>query len=244
MKRFRPILFVADGAEGPINFYEDYIAQGVLYGGDGSIVSDQVTSEILNTHKQDPGARFIHRDLGLGPTPLAYGRVDREPFNGLGQVTFLTYHFVFRLSGLPEAVSGAARFSLAVLGDLEDWHQLDHYTAVTLVLDPSARPIALVLQQHNYLRSYILGLDLEFPEEGAIQIDAAIGSNELYPHVPGRTTRRAVSFFSPEGAHYLVTGRDPPFLAADDMSPIHSAGSTTGSNSCRRATPSTVSKDF
>ena len=98
----------------------------------------------------------------------------------------------------------------------EDWHQLDHYTAVFLVLAGDL-PVALIFQQHNYLRSYVLGRDISPPPDGRPQVDVAIGSNELYPHRPERTTRRAVPFLWSRTVDYLVAGTERPRLRADDV---------------------------
>ena len=48
-------------------------------------------------------------------------------------------------------------------------------------------------------------------------MDVALRSNEFYPHSPERRRRRAVGFLSPDNVDYLVTGRNPPFRAADDI---------------------------
>ena len=104
-----------------------------------------------------------------------------------------------------------------IAGDTEDWHQLDHYTAATLALDKLDRPFALMLQQHNYQRTYLLGKDLELGDDNKIKISAAIGSNELYPWHPGERRFRAVPFITAKGARYLETGESKPMMAADDI---------------------------
>ena len=54
--------------------------------------------------------------------------------------------------------------------------------------------------------------------DGRVRIEAAIGSNELYPRRPGRVRRRAASFMSPETAPYLIFGERRLFtLIADDV---------------------------
>jgi hypothetical protein len=141
-------------------------------------------------------------------------------------LTFLTYHLVFRSSGLPAGVPGWQALGLSLIADLDDWHQLDHYTAVTLTLasvEPGAlRPVAATFQQHNYQRTYLLGETagpgrLALPADGRIELDVALRSNELYPHLPARTRRRAASFMDAESAAYLVDDGPAPWLAADDV---------------------------
>ena len=148
------------------------------------------------------------------------GRVDRETFDLGGKrrsFTFLTWNAAFRTSGIAEGVSIWKGFLLGTAGGLIDWQQLDHYTAVILALDETNRPVAVMFQQHNYRRTYIVGVDLEWPAEGRVGVDVAARSNEFYPHRPERTIRRAASFLSPDTVDYLVTVGNAPFRIADDI---------------------------
>ena len=221
LERFRPRLTVADGEEGPIDFYGDYIAQGTLRDGRGKLVPGPVTRAVLNKYRRDPLAVFAHSPLagqanGNG-TAVVFGGVTRDVIPGHGQMTFLTYHFVFRSSGLSAGFDGALRGLLGLVADPDDWHQLDHYTAATVVLDAAGSPSALFLQQHNYGRSWLVGRDLKLPADGRVQLMAAVSSNELYPLAPGETRHRAIRFWGPEAARYLVFGTGKPWIAADDI---------------------------
>jgi len=85
-----------------------------------------------------------------------------------------------------------------------------------------ARTLRRDFQQHNYLRTYLLGEGegagrLALPADGHLAVDVAIRSNELYPHRAGPTRRRAVSFMDTDSARYLVSGEGPPWRAADDI---------------------------
>jgi hypothetical protein len=224
LERHRPRLFLPAGHPGPIDFYADYVAHGRLIDGAGRLVSTRVTPAILNALRHDPGAVFVHQPGTAPPTRVVYGRVDRETitFPAAGgpvaePFTFLTYNVVFRVSGLPAGLAWWRAGLLGLVASLDDWHQLDHYTAVMLALDGDLFPVALTLQQHNHLHTYVLGADLPRPADGRVRVDVAIRSNELYPHVPGRTRRRAVGRPDPASLRYLISGRDPPFLAADDL---------------------------
>lgn len=224
LARHRPRYFLPPGHPGLIGFYDDYIAQGTLADGRGRIVSDRVTPEILNAYKEDPGAVFVHRPRGRPAHPVVYGRVDRETVTfptGRGPVeepfTFLTYHAVFRRSGLPAGLPWWQRLPLRLAGLLDDWHQLDHYTAVTIALDRDLAPVAVTMQQHNYMRTYLVGGGIDLPADGRVQVDVAIGSNELYPHAPARVRHRAASFLTPAALRYFITGQGRPFMAADDV---------------------------
>jgi hypothetical protein len=118
---------------------------------------------------------------------------------------------------LPAGMSWWQRWPLAAVGSADDWHQLDHYTAVVIALGRDLAPVAVTFQQHNYLRTYVVNDGLAMPRDGRLEVDVAIGSNELYPHRAGRQKRRAVSFMTADSLGYLITGRDRPMAAADDV---------------------------
>lgn len=217
LSRLRPHLWIDADAEGPVDFYRDYIASGELRGPDDQLISSQVDEKLLNEYKRSAGVVFNHSRGSDKAIPVAYGRIDRGVIEGLGAITALTWHFVFRYSGIPDGVSAIKRAVLNLVGDTRDWHQLDHYTAATLILDRQRRPLALLLQQHNYQRSYIFGCDLDWPADNRIAVVSAAGSNELYPYKRGEHRQRSVPFMSEKGARYLVTGEKPPLMSADDI---------------------------
>ncbi len=214
-------MFIAEGVAGPISFYDDYIAQGTLFAPDGSHVSDAVDRPLLNQHRDIPRTLFRHRPRALPVDPVVFGRVRYDhldlPRLGRLDLTFLTYHFVFRYSGLPAGLPSPYWAVAKLFNAHIDWHQLDHYTAATVVLTADHQPLALLLQQHNYMRSYLFGKDLPPLTNGRPHVTAAIGSNELYPHTPGRQRHRAVPFISPKTVAYLVQGSERPRLQADDI---------------------------
>ncbi len=219
LRAHRPRLFVAAGADGPIGFYRDYIAQGRLRAPDGRTVSTAVTRAMLNRWRERPAAVFEHVPADAPTHPTAFGRVDRGHLPGMGRVTFLTWHFVFRESGLPADVAWPLEAGAALIGARADWHQLDHYTAATLALDPQGRPFALMLMQHNYKRTYVLGRDLKLPPDGRPRIAAAVRSNELYPAGDGTERReRGVRFIDAEGAvEWLTQGQGGGLTAFHDV---------------------------
>jgi hypothetical protein len=221
LEQHRPRLFLPPGHPGLIDFYADYVAHGALYDAQGNLVSDHVTQDLLNQHRDDPHAVFIHRGAKTSPRPTVYARVDREtvtpPGGGAEVFTFLTYNAVFRVSGLPAGMSSWQEFFLSLVASLDDWHQLDHYTAATLVLDGAQRPAALMMQQHNLVRTYLVGRDVELPADGRPLIDVAIRSNELYPHRPDRERRRAIPMPTIAGIRYLISGQGQPAFDADDI---------------------------
>lgn len=222
LQRFRPRFMLPPGHAGIIDFYRDYIAQGALYDADGGIISSSVTPATLNEHKSEPSVVFVHQPDPARPAQATvYARVDRERVafgaDDTRDLVFLTYHAVFRHSGLPASVSGWRAGLLDLIADLDDWHQLDHYTAATLVLDAAQTPLALMLQQHNYTRTYLIGTDVMLDAQQRPVVDIALRSNELYPYEPARTQRRAVRFLTPEAMRYLLGAGPPPRISGDDI---------------------------
>lgn len=205
LARHRPVLHVADGEEGPVDFYADYIGSGELFDGKKSLAKNPSPAQ-LNAVRNNPDAVFIHRPQKAKKIPAVFGGVSRAVLTLSGgetrQFTFLAYHFVFRRSGLPAGVSGLRRLLAEVAADVKDWHQLDHYTAAFIVLEKN-KPFAVMLQQHNYMRTYFINEESAFGG-GRTVLDAALFSNELYPHRKGRTLRRAAGFMGAKTAAYLT----------------------------------------
>ena len=222
-RRHAPRFHLPAGHEGPIDFYRDYIAHGYLITGDGVRI-DGPTAGDLNRYRDDARAEFTHVPGGVEPRPLVYAAVERtglwapeEADRPAGEFTVLTYHLVFRVSGLPAGLSPVAAIPLRLVADLDDWHQLDHYTAAFVVLAADGRPVALTLQQHNYLRTYLVGESVEPGPDGRFEVDVAIRSNELYPHVPGQTARRAVRFLDHDARAFMMGFGTRPMMSADDI---------------------------
>lgn len=219
-QRFRPRLCLPADHHGPIDFYADYIAHGVLHDRNGDPISDRVDGRLLNRHKHDPAVMFVHHPTDAAPTPVIYARVDRASARlptGETRFVFITYTAVFRHSGLPAGLPAWQRTVLDLIASTGDWHQLDHYTAATVILDSDLTPVAVMFQHHNHQQTHLVGVDIDWPANDRLTLDVAIGSNELYPHRPGRTHRRSVGFPDQAGLRYLISGEDPPFLAADDI---------------------------
>ncbi|MGI9414467.1 MAG: hypothetical protein ACR2PM_12405 [Hyphomicrobiales bacterium] len=222
LTKHRPRFYLPADHAGLISFYDDYIAQGVLTSAGGEVISGKVSPALLNAHRHDPAVVFTHRpDRSQPNRPAVFGRIDRDQVafeDGSRQTfTFLTYHAVFRHSGLAAGLSGWQATAAWLAGDLDDWHQLDHYTAATLVLDEALVPAALLLQQHNNQRTYLIGEGYSLPADGRPRIDVAVRSNELYPHAAGRRRHRAVRFPTPDAYRFLLGIGARPFVSADDI---------------------------
>ncbi len=228
LRNFQPRFMLAEGQDRPVDFYRDYIANGTLNDGHGNMISNAVTRELLNAYEENPDVVFRHVPVADSAGAVVYGRVDRETisfFTENGEVpvplTFLTYHVVFHNSGVPAGIPAWQEVLLGLFLDLDDWHQLDHYTAVTLVVEErpygDAYPVAVMLQQHDNLRTYLIGEEIKLPEDGRVVIDIAKRSNELYPHTPGGAWHRAVYMPDPAGIRFLIQGDKKPVLASYDV---------------------------
>ncbi|NJM30227.1 MAG: hypothetical protein HC855_09110 [Rhizobiales bacterium] len=221
LRRHMPRFFKTKNGEGPIDFYADYIASGTLRKADGALIASEVTPAVLNANKEDPIVVFEHLpSKRRAPKPAVLARIDRiNADEGPLKMPLivLTYHAVFRHSGLPAGISWWQELGARLVGDAEDWHQLDHYTAVSMLLDASGKPLGLMMMQHNYQRSYLFGEGVELPADGRPLIDIALRSNELYPHKEGRTLRPAVSFLEPRSFAYMIGAASKPMMAASDV---------------------------
>ncbi|MDZ7747848.1 MAG: hypothetical protein U5K43_02595 [Halofilum sp. (in: g-proteobacteria)] len=219
LRRYRPLLHVPATAAGPLDFYRDYIAHGRLHA-DGRTWS-RVDRAAAGGARGRPGAVFVHEPPpGADARAVAYGRVEHARLAPFGRLTFLEWHFVFRVSGLPAALPAWQEWLAGLAGDPHDWHQLDHYTAATLVLGPAPGhvPLGLVLQQHNAQRAYWFGRDLPRPPNGRVRLAAALRSNELYPWRGQQARHRAVRFLEPGNAAWLTTGHgERPWDGSHDV---------------------------
>ncbi|MDX1588729.1 MAG: hypothetical protein R3296_07300 [Oleiphilaceae bacterium] len=244
LEAFRPQFYRSGGDDGPIAFYDDYVSAGRLYDGQGRLIADDVDRDLLNRHRNDPGAVLDHngkapRQPGTARVPA---RVSRDTLSLPGleeplEAAFLSYHLVFPHSGIATGIPAWQRALLNLVGDADNWHALDHYAAVVLVMVPAKGvsldnagprdliPLAAVMQQHNYMRSYLLvpeGQDshpgqMALDGQGRVAVDVAQASHALFPHRPGRHRHRAVRFLRPERARYLISGEDAPFFAGHDI---------------------------
>jgi hypothetical protein len=221
LERHRPRFMLPEGHPGLIDFYRDYVAGSTLRTARGGPAPGPVDRAGLNRHADDPEAVLEHRAPRIPALRgTVYGRADPVRLRAAGRtrrLTVLSWHAVFRASGLPAGLSGPVGWVAGLVADPHDWHQLDHYTAASLVLDSRLRPVALMLQQHNYTRTYLLGESLELPADGRPRLDVAVRSNELYPHRAGAHWRRAVRFADANGVRYLMGFAGEPLMAARDL---------------------------
>lgn len=239
IEKFKPAVYLAEGQREPVDFYTDYIARGELQI-NGKKISDNVTPDLLNQYRDNPEASFHYlgdyRDAG---SATVYARLDIEETNYPGvesEYTFLTYNLVFPVSGILQGLGALQSVALTIGGNLNDWHQLDHYVSVmvAVVKKPSIsstvtdkttgkvnsesggvtdyKAVAMTLQQHNYQTTYLLD-----PDNPEISVDIAMRSNELYQHSSQRIEHPAVSFLSSDNMEFVLTGNNKPTMAGYDI---------------------------
>lgn len=228
--RFRPRIVVAPGVSWPIDFYRDYLPYAMLRDADqtGRIIATQVTREVLRNEMDQPhlylDVRHAPDTRREGRTPVVYGRLYHESvslFDGEGAVinrrlTFLKYNVVFARSGLPAGLPWSYEQTLRLMRlDPDDWHQLDNFCAVHIVLDEHDSPIAVLLAQHNHHRTYLIGRDLPLPADERLVFAAAQRSNELYPNREEGTPQRHRTIPWAGYLEYLLSGKQRPWFTAD-----------------------------
>lgn len=210
LQHYKPVLFLPAKHAGPMDFYADYIANGCLATQAQPQRDCAINQRKLNAVKDDPSAIFVYNNQATHPTPTGYGAVYHGTVTLPGlkpeqrEWTFLRYNFVFAHSGIAAGIKPWQALALGVAGNLDDWHQLDNYTGAVVVLDEQEKPVAVMLQQHNYMRTYLVGTDPAFPPGDPFAIDVAIRSNEFYPHRATPQQHRASDFLSGESAAWLI----------------------------------------
>ncbi len=251
--RFRPRLFFSPGSRYPIDFYRDYLPFTVMRRfSDRQTVADRVAYETLSKNRSNRqvyleflqdryrvagldrrvGEREENDDLP-GRKPALYGRVYRERVSFpcdrevpcYLDLTFLKYNAIFSTSGLASKLPPGYEFILSLLGlDAENWHDLDNFVAVHVVLTKESRPAAALLAQHNHHRAYMVGKDIDLPRDERLVFDIALRSNEVYPSSSGTkpVEHRVVQWSI--YLKYLLSGEDPPRHRGLDITRGRNAG--------------------
>ncbi|PWQ97887.1 hypothetical protein [Leucothrix arctica] len=226
LKQYRPRVFLAEGQTRFIDFYDDYIANGALYN-DDKLISKAVTPELLNQYKDSFTAEFRHTTQTTNVSPTVYGRVDYGTLEYKQQqypLTFLSYNIPFTNSGLLKGLPTWQRALMGIAGDNADWHQLDHYVGMTVTLYEN-KPVAVMLQQHNYQTTWLLDnraktnqkSSIPLPQDSRISVDVAMQSNELYLHSTELVEHPSVSFAGKDNLAFLKTGENKPMMAGWDI---------------------------
>jgi hypothetical protein len=242
LELYRPRFVLPPGGRHPIDFYRDYLPFAAMVShSDHSTLHENVTPALLRENRENPDAYLDFRKKpfsgGGGPpagrTPTVYGRAHRVRVNFpcpggdtcARSFIFLKYNITFAVSGLAADLPFGYETALRLMGmDPEDWHELDNYVAVHVVLDEREEPLAVLLAQHNHHRTYLAGRDIPLPPDRRMSFDIALRSNEVYPSsdseepVRHRTVRWALFM------KYLISGEDPPLMRGYDLTVGRRAG--------------------
>ncbi len=235
LRKFQPRIVLPPGGQTPIDFYRDYLPFTVMRRfSDDEVVSQEVTKELL---KKEASSRKVYLDFQekkfkeemseRGPfPPAAYGRIYREKVSfpsrqgksHMLDLAFLKYNFVFPVSGLASDLPFGYETLLRLAGlSPENWHELDNFIAVYIVLKGGISPIAVMLAQHNHHRTYLIGRDVSLPPDGRVRVDVARRSNEVYLDrgEKGPVSHRVVRWSF--DLLYLISGEDPPLFRGKDV---------------------------
>lgn len=219
LEQYRPRIYLHHNQQGPVDFYQQYINNGELEVA-GRTIDQPLTRQLLNRYTDNPDALFTYKGAAEpGGPAVVYARFDKDTLTYQQTsypLQFLTYNLTFPTSGM---LVSPGRFNTALLsiaGDLTDWHQLDHYVGLSIALYKK-RPVAVMLQQHNYQTTYVFNEGFTLPADNRIKIDIAIRSNEVYLHNSDKVEHPAVSFITKDNIAFLMTGNDKPFMAGFDV---------------------------
>ncbi len=219
LKRFRPRIYLAEGQQAPVDFYADYIASGELYVG-GKSLGQEIGQSQLNEAIERGDAEFVYKGaLPLKGSATVYGRFDIDILEFQGEswpLEFLSYNLVFPSSGLLAKLPLMGKLGLGMISNLSDWHQLDHYVGLTVVLYQQ-QPIAFYLQQHNYQTTFLVSEQSAWPTDNRVAVDVALRSNELYRHSASLQRHPGVSFVSEKTVAFVKTGKHKPIMAGWDV---------------------------
>lgn len=253
LRRYRPRLVLPGGGRYPIDFYRDYLPHTVLRRHpDKSVVTEDVTPAVLEANRDNRGVYLDFRfdryradgldrrageeegEISLAARiPVVYGRIYREPVSfpvegGTSRsysLIFLKYNAVFAVSGLPAGLPKGYELLLRMAGlSPEEWHDLDNFVVVHVVLDEGKRPMAVILSQHNSHRTYLADAQIPVPPDGRFTFDVALRSNEVYPASDSPDLVRHRAIRGNRFLKYLLSGNDPPFPSADDVTQGRKAG--------------------
>ena len=205
LERFKPRIFVAPNGAKPIDFYTDYLPYTAVHRvNEREKIQERAPSrERLQAMVYDP--QFYLEYTGapdVESSPTAYGQVRRETVNLTADhlvttrnFTFLKYHYVFRYGGLPARLSEYKEKTARLFGDPSTWKELEH-SSVFVVLDEQERPFAIMLQQYDYFRTYIVSeKEWNLPEDGIAEIDrgAQLAGRRQFLHDLWRNIHRGTS---------------------------------------------------
>ncbi len=237
LQKFLPRIYIAKNSLVPLDFYQEYLPQSVLKGGSKKNVSATSSGKKINRKQlkaversagyfldyQGEFKKCILPECAL-KTRSIYGRVFYEDmlppkkYQSEEKISFtvLKYNLVFAASGLPFKMSWYKNFGTALIGDRENWHELDIHGAIQiLVSKKTGIPEVLLLAQHNHFRSYAIGKDILLPKDNRIEICIAIRSNE--PYLCAETTKLFRTVGNPNKFEFVLGGKASFFDGGYDL---------------------------
>ncbi len=230
IKRFKPHVYIAPGGIFPVDFYADYLPRSVLRDdkNGGAVVNNHPSREDIKKNERTYGMYLDYQGPpDLKGSPVAYSRLYREKVRidtGKSHIevpfTFVKYNFAFVESGLPAKLPWYKRIFVEFAGNPDMWHELDIHGSIIVALiktDSDYVPVAMILAQHNYFRTYLIGRDIPYPADGRVSASFALRSNEPYPLPLGAEPVEHRSVGSPSDFSYVITGDHFAFSSGVDL---------------------------
>ncbi len=233
LEKFKPSVIISPKGLLPVDFYDFYLPRTVVrdLSQKRRVVKKSPERDYLKRIERD---RRYYLDY-TGPlypcegdckdyVATGYGRVYREKASIRTEegrkdlsIIVLKYNFPFLFSGLPAKLSLMKEALMRVVADPVRFHELDIHGAVQIIIDERERPIVLLLAQHNHFRTYLIGKDVQWPEDNHIQVCFAERSNEPYPCHSNPLPRYYRTVGHPKHMAYVVDGRSKPLTAGKDV---------------------------
>lgn len=233
LERFKPKIIVSPEGLLPVDFYGFYLPR--------TVVRDlERGREVVKRAPSRGFLKGIERDRRYyldytGPlfpcekpacrdyVATGYGRVLRETarfrtLKGIKEfpIIVLKYNFAFPFSGAPAELGFLKESFLRLFADPVRFHELDIHGSVQVILDKEKKPIILLLAEHNYFRSYVIGKDVPLPGDGRIPVCFAERSNEPYLCPAGAEPELHRTVGNPMYMSYVIGGGPAPITSGLD----------------------------
>ena len=230
VERFRPRIHIYPGEFYPIDFYAAYLPHTVVRNAQGDILVPGPDRKYLKRIERDYGKYLdftgdfdlLTLKQGTPQDAVLYPSVYREtltlPNRAPTPVIVLKYSAVFAGSGLPGKIGFFRNLFVRATSDPRIWHELDIHGAVHLIIDrQTLEPLIVLLAQHNHFRTYLVGVDIEWPHDDRLSVSYALRSNEPYLTPVEATPAKRPTAGDPTHLRYILTGKPKPLTAGYDV---------------------------
>lgn len=234
LKKFLPRIFITHGELMPLDFYKEYLPKTVLKNSSGKIINKTISRQELKTIERKAGFYLDYQgELKKYQKPntnhslrVIYGRVFNQIMNPplkykndfAIEFKVLKYSLVFPASGLPKILTWYKNWGLSLLGNKNNWHELDIHGAIHILVEKkSLQPKILLLAQHNYFRSYAISKDILLPKDNRIAICIAQRSNEPYPCPKENKPLKFRTVGNPDKFAFVLGDKEPWFDGGYDL---------------------------